>query len=315
MNAELSANPALNAALNVGAPLVGTFTDISGEKEANILLSGIPLYQLIYPFRLYSEHRIHGVFNVIVTSRSGDDVGARRRVTRRGFTRQWLCGGNCYITFEKPRRNMPGIAWMPDDPWWHNRLCLMDDANLLNMVSELRLPNNEVKRKFEINLEIECLKQELKTERKIWNVTNRGRVVASLNSKPDALQWMKEAKMPIQQHTPQGSVVVVKRRQIVYTLEEGLQIEYKPEIQDLIKKYKMRFEHGWTECQEFQEGIRPRVIERIKSERTKISDTGKKPTISATDLAMAIDLMPDEEKQKFYARIATAAADKVETVT
>lgn len=297
--------------MNAGASF-GVFPDIEDEKYQNALLAGIPLFQLIWPKKAHFNDIVSGPFNVKVVSRDRGEGGnvTQMQQRQRQFIVTWLTDGRAHITFERQKKvKNVAIAWMPDDQWWHNRVILMDNRWILNMVSQLRLPNNDIKTSAEIGMEINCLESFLKEEQPIWTIFANNREIDHFSKKKDAEDWIKEVQL-VAPVVGAGGVLIAppkNHKKKAYRYEKGCKLEYRPEIKELIEKEKFRHRYGWTECSRFRDEIVPQTIEMIKRKRPQMEKVVK-PKLD-------IDNISEEDLMKLREKILSKKEEKVEVVT
>lgn len=281
-----------------GNSMFGVYPDLAKDQQ-NVLLNGINLFQLIYPKRVYSDIQIHGPFNVKVLERD-IDVSNRSGPLSRRFKVNWQIKGDAHIDFEYDRQNKIGIAWMPDDPYWHNRVILMDTTWLLRSVTQLRLPDNSIKSGAEVALEVKCLESVLKHDIDVFHLIEDGRVrLGSFRSKKEAVDYKDDQVAMVPQIKSDGTIAAVKRRKAAYEIQQGTDREYRPEIISMINQEMPRHEFGWTQCSKFQEELKPQVIDLIKQERSKataIPAVQAGPKLSLADVARIFAGMTTEEK-------------------
>lgn len=284
--------------------MFGVFSDLQ-ENEQNILRYGISLFQMVYPKRLWSEKRIFGPYNLKVTE---TDLGEFNRGGNRPpqFHVEWMTSGNAQLTFLRNKDRKTGIAYMPDDPYWHNRMILMNQRPMLSMVTQLTLPNGNVKTAAEIELEINCLESALKEEIEIFNIVMGGRIIGTAKTKKEAEDYITDANTVQPRVTKDGHFITPKRRKREYEIYPGTATDYKQEIKELMLRERTGHTFGWSECSEFMQKIRPAVIEDIKSKRETFKTEEK--TASAAEIARAMANWDATEKAEFMEHIRKSMA-------
>jgi len=224
------------------------------EKYQAAMRFGIPLFELRLRGRSDNDQLLYGPFDVRVTE-FFDTVRRRDR-----YSDKWMTDNNAHIRYEVDNRGT-GVAFMPDDKFWHNRLILMNNPGLHVMQYHTKdgiLPGSIV------NAELDCLRGRLKADVPIWRVMEDGREKDFFFTEDEANAFIEEQDQAIptlDKQTGQIKNVQAKRRK--FKVVKGSKLVYKPEILKIIKT-EGQHQFGWTECLYFQDQIKPEVEEMMK---------------------------------------------------
>jgi hypothetical protein len=173
-----------------------------------------------------------------------------------------------------------GVAFMPDDPWWHNRIFLMDSPNLnpVALHTDRGIINGA-----QVDIEIKILKQHLKCEKTIYEVVRNGKRIEFYNTKEEAQESIDEMQeMSLHTDKTTGAVITKATSRNKFSILPSTVIDYRPEIAEIIRKFK-RMEFGWTSSEVFQTKIKPAIIADIKK-ATMVQPVAS----SAGDIARAL---------------------------
>ena len=273
--------------MNQGAVGYGMHSDLN-EAQANCLRAKIGLYQLIFPAVARWQERIFGPFNVQVQIEDTEYRSANPRV----FVR-WRTKNDAYITYDRVDRRT-AVAWMPDDPYWHNRLYLMDSPALLNQVA-LKRTHEGIMQPPEVALEIRCLEEALHEDVPVWTAIENRRMLGDFEGKKEAENWISDLTAPSMKMID-GVMTATKVKKRKIEIVERKKRVYKPKIAELIEKEKYKHDYGWTQCTYFMEEIRPAVLQEVENRRGSIdaAEAGETPKIF--DLLRSVANMSDDEK-------------------
>ncbi len=101
-----------------GSGYTNSYNSSLGEGETMILEAGIPLFELKPTTLQYYPDKIMGLWAIKVNQR----VTAANKVQT---TTDWYRKRSAYVTVEVFGKNGKRFAYVPDDPVWHNRVCML----------------------------------------------------------------------------------------------------------------------------------------------------------------------------------------------
>ena len=249
---------------------MGDFPFIPDQYQS-AMQAGLAFFELRLPRSIKYDQRIYGPYDVSV---SEDVIPGQTRVF---YNATWKTAGNAMTLFERASKRGLGLGFMVDDPWWHNRLIIMD--NPLLFAAMYRYHGNQGNLTAgEIRTEINCLRKILCEEKPIIRVFHKDK-----NREVDFFYTEEDADYFISEHP-----------KVRFVKQEGTKLEKTSEVEVLIKKYG-RGKYGWTECLEFKERIRPEVEQLIKKEREIYTEKGG--AVNSQDIINAIkDLTLEQRK-------------------
>ena len=257
------------------------------EKYQAAMRFGIRFFELRLRGRKDNDQTLFGPFDVRVRE-FFDTTRQRER-----FVDTWLTGTNAHIRYEVDRRGT-GVAFMPDDKYWHNRIILMNSRGLLVMQYHTKdgiLPGSIT------NAEVACMRQRLKAEVPIYTVLEDRKPRDWFFEEKEASQFIKEQQDLVQIVDKQtGQIRKGKAQRSSYRIVPGKKLVWKPEILDLIKA-ESGHEFGWTQSLYFQEKIKPEIEAMIeqqnKNEMPVAADDSRRGNIMREILGLSA-----EEKQR-----------------
>lgn len=261
------------------------------EERQTVIRAGINLFELRLLRRKEHNQLIFGPIDV----KAYEDMDTVANSAR--FDVEWLTRNDASVKYEIIDKVGNGIAWMPDDRFWHNRLYIMDDSYLYRSLQNLHTRDYGLIPGYQIKAEIDCMRNELKEPVPIHRIFINGierSYQFTREAAEEEIETMKQSASSIR-ITPDGNVKAVQAERRKFEIKPGTQLEYRPEIKELIKKYRRKFRFGWTECQTFMEEIKPKIIERIKEKKTEMTGKGKGETASVFSQIMSL---PEEEREK-----------------
>jgi hypothetical protein len=245
---------------------LGFNSEMSKEVQ-RALQAGFGMFQLVYPKKINFDDRIMGFFDVDVKEIDSEVGGLNSRAQ---LDINWRTGSDAYATFFRVNKEGLGVCWLPDDAFWHNRLCLMDNPSMIPMIRQLITGSGSVKDSIEVRMEIKCLEDELKESVSIWRIIKNGREIDFFWSKQEADEFANSLKSPELSTDGGNNIIVRGKSNSKVDIIEGKKLQYKKEIEKLKSEEMNRHRFGWTECDEFRKVILPRVAKRINDERAKL---------------------------------------------
>jgi len=243
------------------------YPDVTKEVQRT-LQARINMFQLIHPKKLNFNHKIMGPVNVRITEIDNEVGGVISG--RQNLDVKWLTGAEAYVEYERINNEGMGVAWMPDDYYWRNRVMIMNDRFLLSTVSQLRCWDNSIKTGNEVLMEIKCLESVVKKPTKIWKVFVDGQDKDFFMTKEDAESFVLDQKSPTLITDSSMKIGVGHKATHKYEIRETTKLEYTEEIKKLIKENQNRFQFGWTQSEYFEKVVKPEVYKMIKEERAKM---------------------------------------------
>ncbi len=278
-------------------PAVGSLTDqtrtfgdfpMVPEKYQAAMQFGIPFFELRLRGKSDNDRLLFGPFDVRVKSYF-DPVRNKER-----YTDRWLTDNQAHIRYEVNDRGT-GVAFMPDDHFWHNRLMLMDNPGLLVMQYHKK---DGIYPGAIVNMQIDCLRQRLKTEVTIWRVMEDERERDFFYTKDDAQAFINEFEQAVPTlDKATGQIRNANRKRRNFKIVEGKKLNYKPEISALIKKERGH-KFGWSECLYFKDQIKPDVEAAIEERNKKFSINAQDDSTRRGSILSDILNLTTEEKQK-----------------
>lgn len=282
----------------------GIYPDME-EKDHRALEVNIPLFQVVYPKPIYFEEAIHGFFNVKVTSPDPEIRNSRHSI-------EWYSGGDAYIPFEiKNMKTGLAVAWVPDDPWMHNRIMFMTQPKVANMLKQLRRPDGNIISAAEIIFELKQMESVLMKPVKIWHVARNGKNECCFTKKDEAERYKEtQGKTEIRLDPKTGTLQPLKVKSAEYSIVEGERLSWRPEISALIAREKNKHRFGWTEADEFKTKWRPKIIEAIGKQKEAFKAANDK--IGAQDIASLAESLSEEQIELIAKRVMAKKKTKVE---
>lgn len=220
----------------------------------------IGIFQLKYSKRLFQDKTIGGIFDVMFFTDSDDDMPQQRA----NITEKWLTGAGAVVRFEA---DYDGRCWFPDDPFWHNRLVIMDTPLIYNTIEYLRTSDGLIKSAGEVRMEIDCLADVLKYKKKVYAVYINHVEKTFFADKADAEAWVADEKDRISKLPPQQALSSTRK----YNIRETITLDYKDEIKEIVRKEGGKYQFGWTQSTYFLEKVRPAVMELIASKDVPVA--------------------------------------------
>jgi len=268
----------------------GIFPDVPAKYQ-NVLNVGISLFQMIFPMKLWNNKGVSGPYSVNVESLDADDV----YIVNRQFHSNWETGPGANIRFEADIKTRIATCWMPDDRYWHNRLCLMGVPWMLATVTQLRHHDNSIQSGAEIKMEVACLEKVLKEPQRCYKIMLNGRERDYRMTKPEAEEAIRDLETVNLKVNKDGVVAPARKigSRFKYTIEEGAVLKYKPEVLEVILRERWGHKFGWTECSYFLDEIQPAVQELI-AETKKNMQPAREP-FSPEELVQSILSLPEEQ--------------------
>jgi len=237
----------------------GIFPDME-EDEHRIIEVGIPLFQLVFPKPIYYEQKVDGVFDVRVDAADPD-------VRRSKPVPQWHWAGEAKLSFKPRNKRGLGVGWMPDDPWFKNRVHLMEHAWLAKMVKQERLPNGRIKSAAEVSFELKLMEAVLKQQIPIWEVFRNGRAEAWFDSEQKAKDAVDDEYRTEVKLDKQGTLKPRRVSKDDLEIRDGFRYVWKPKVLAMIKRENRINQFGWTQSKEFMLEWKPKILDEIKSKR------------------------------------------------
>lgn len=264
------------------------------EPHQNSVLAGIPMFEMR---SFIGEHKTRPIGSLFdVRTKLDTSSGSPRPIV------SWLIGNQAMAKMES-RKSGVGVVYFPDDPWWHNRIILI---NLMRQysIAALHTPGGVVTGDV-ISKQMAMLKNKLMCKVPVYRVLENGVAVSDRATREEAeqeIETMNVVELRIDPRTGQQKPIQVKKA--IYKIEEIEGEDYRPEIMALAKKYRY-LEHGWTECLEFQ-AIKKELIEEFKA-----LDSESAPSQSPSDIVrMALSGISQADKAKLVAEMLRGESEE-----
>ena len=285
--------------MSVSGTLFGIFPDME-EDEHHMIQVGIPLFQLVWPRAIFFEQKIDGIFGVTV---SAPDPGTRPDV-------QWHWSGDAKLVFKPVNKRGLGVAWMPDDPWFKNRVHLLIHPWILNMVKQERLPTGEIKSQAEIIFECKVMETILKKPVPIFEVLLNGskRGGCYFYTEKEAADFITEQGR-IEVKIGKGGNFEPKRvTKDVWTCAPGERLTWKDEVLAVITREGNKKQYGWTESKEFETKWKPAIIAKWKEQRDEFKAANQEDDARTT--AATLQNLSEADLDTIAKRIAAMQKQK-----
>jgi len=246
-----------------GQAAYGIIPGMNPEVEPAIRVADFKFFECLWPKRSYNDIVIAGPFGV--QCKENDETGKLRV--------KWNIRRDAMIRFVADD-GQRATAWIVDDRYWHNRLYLMDSADMFPILSyHTRMGTYPA---AYILLEIQCMAEVLKDQRKIFEIVRSdGKRPTFYYTRKDAEREIDRLKraLSVTKFTKDG-IIQESKDEFDYSVSESTRLEYKSEIRQLAQKYR-NLEFGWTMCNEFGNHYRPLIEERIAERRKNLEQSGQ----------------------------------------
>lgn len=269
------------------------------EDKERIYNAGIALFELRAPYKFYFDKTAMGPFNVIV-----DEIERTRGDPQRVIT--WvtmMSPGIRYVSDSKGNC----IAWMPDDPWWHNRIVLMTDP-LLNPVMR-HSPKEGLVPASIIRLELQAMRTVLNTSYEKWRVLKDGKRVDDVSSEEEAKDLIEEKKqVSLRLDQASGAMKAVALNRAKYSTEKIFVSDYKKEVREIIRA-NLGLQNGWTSSEDFQRKYVPLIKREITRLKTEAFPSKSVPgNVSPADLVASMGTWTEKQRAEFRERVLNLTA-------
>jgi hypothetical protein len=258
---------------------LGEFSTVP-EKYQDAVRAGICFFELRLKGKDFHGRGMFGPYGV--ECKELEDAKPNAPVNYR-FSIRWITNGNVAgIRFEPAGKNGLSVAFMPDDPWWHNRSLLLE--NTTYEVVAYHTPNGSYPA-ADIMVDIDAFREVImESKTRYFCVDSVGRLVAE--------SWDEKEIAKKVEDNP-GSTVRTRKLW-----------EKTNEIKTLIVKNK-GIEYGWTNSPEFQLNIKPKIMKLAEERARSIAPARAEPQKSI--LEQLRDMAPEERKE-FFAMMKSAGA-------
>ena len=236
----------------------GTIPNIP-KKYQPAVRGGINFFELRWLRPIKNVQFVYGPYDL--TCGENWNTAARRT----DFWVNWRKEADAHIRYI-PGPEDVAVAWMPDDPYWRNRIFMMDTYAIFETLWGYHTKEGYWQRSY-IQPEIEAMVEVLKHKVKRHTVLRSGKEIDHFATKKEALYFIEtkeEIKQIIDPKTQQIRAIRPKHKYTTGTVEA---LEYKDEIRELIKREHGRHAFGWTESQFFLKEIRPQIDKTIIKKR------------------------------------------------
>jgi hypothetical protein len=260
------------------------------EQRQNTVLAGYGMFE-IRGFIGEHKNRQHlGFYNV--TTRIDTSSGRPKPIIT------WLRDNQAVCRVES-KANGVGVGYIPDDPWWFNRVKLLGLEKVYKLTAlhtkDGVVPGDVVKK------QISLLRDRLMHETVVYRILRDGIGVSDRGTKVQAEKELNSFKMvQIQTDATTGQQKPVNMDTSEYQIVEIKAMAFRPEITALVKKYR-GLENGWTSCLEFHE-IRKEVI-------AKFNEIETLPQVQATPESSLKDALSSLSKEEKIALLKNILSD------
>jgi len=226
------------------------------ELRQNSVMAGLGMFEVR---GFIGEHRspmIMGFFNVSTKI----DTSSGRPIPNV----KWHTGNEAIIRIES-KANGVGVGYIPDDPWWHNRVSLLSFSKVYDLMA--LHTNNGVLPGASVKKQIAMLRDRLMEETTVYRILKDGVPVSDRDTKKEAEREMDSFKMvQLRTDATTGLQRPIDMNTSEYEIIEIKGTGFRKEITELVKKYR-GLEYGWTECLEFQK-IQEEIMEKFNEIET-----------------------------------------------
>lgn len=272
----------------------GLFPDMD-EEEHLVLNIKVPLIQLVYPKPVFFDQQLHNYFDVKVEDPAPGQRNSRLNV-------KWFTGGDAKVLFKvKNRKTGLAVAWVPDDPWMHNRLLLMTHPEHEKLIKQLRRPDGNIVAPAEISFELRAMESVLMCSTPIYHVLCDKERKCWFPSKAEAEAFADDQGRTEVKLDKDGTFKPMKVNKQRWSVEPGERMLWKPEVLAMIQREHNKHRFGWTECDEFKAKWRKLIIKTISDQRDQFSEANQRE--DAKDVVSAFENLPDEAIEALFRRM------------
>lgn len=191
---------------------------------------------------------------------------------------------------------MVGVAFFPDDKFYHNRTLLALEGHRWMIIEGMYTPTQGFIGGPRVNMEIDCLREVLYCDTEIWKVMDprRGRERDYFMTKREAEAFITSKKMVMR---GKGGLVPFDMQPNLHcVVEQGTKLMLRPEILSIIRSHQ-RDQYGWTGCDEYKKV----VVSKMNALIAKRGDAeDSRPQVQAgvenqvLEILSRLDLTPDQ---------------------
>lgn len=276
----------------------GTQVPYMPKEKAKLIRAGLSLYELRARGESYFNKTIMGPYDAtaIVFNAQGGSGRTQAQLN-------WRTGLDAGIIYDADDEGN-AVAFMPDDPWYHNRLMLMLDP-WLNPVQK-HTPQGIVPG-YVVQQETEALKNVLRVKIPTIEVFADGKFKDWFLTEEEADAFIEDKKTYAIKFGTNGiqNVPTNKRK---YEKRPGTRWEYRPEVMEMINRGR-GLQYGWTASHEFEREWKPKIEKEFA--RIKSTQAPKASAIEPEGIAMAISSWSPEQRARFQ-QILMGGAPKEE---
>jgi hypothetical protein len=263
------------------------------KEQARIIRAGLSLFELRTKDTSFFNKTIMGPYGVSVSEFVEQGRPSRAQIN-------WKTGFDTAIIYDADSDGN-AVAWMVDDPWWHNRIHLMLDP-WMNPVNR-HTPGGIIPG-FMCITELRAMSNVLRTKVNPFEVFVNGRYKDHFYTKEEAEQFIKD-KGTFAIKMDSDGIKNVPTNKNKYDIRPGLLTEYKPEIKQLIDEAK-GLQYGWTSSERFRTHWRPLILKETENLKAKNAPKGGGAT--PEDIAKAMSNWSPDDRAKFASMMMQPAS-------
>lgn len=271
------------------------------DNMDRLIRAGIALFECRVPYQYFFDKVVMGPYNCVVEEFV--DPGRPPRLTV-----NWITGINAGIKYWADIKTGNCIAWVPDDPWMHNRVVLLANPSLNPVMRHS--PREGLVPRSVIGLELQAIKNMLFSDLLIFKVMKNGREIDFFYDEKEAKDFVEDKRnVALKMDANSGTMKAVAQNKTKYDIEKGSKLEFKPEIKELIRQYQ-GLQYGWTSCEEFSKKWRPliaRELTKLKADATPARAVAG--TLKPADMVNAMSSWTPEERTKFREAMAAMISE------
>jgi hypothetical protein len=277
------------------------------ERYESALAAGVRFFVLRHPRQpLYFEDEFYGPFDVDASG-GGDIMGREVRNIR------WRTGSTSSVSFLPQGKSDVGIAFMPDDVYYHNRMLLA--VTPWPIVEGIYRPGEGLSGGPQANMEIDCLRQAIYCDMPIIDIIDsagRKRSFAKTEEEADAYINQKVLKLRGYGGVPYEIQPYLRCKKVPGTMKS-----LNPEVLAIIEVHG-RDEFGWTASEPFKTKILPKVNAMIAKRSGVMAGNAPSLDVRAQILEALPDILasltPEQKQQLLNTPRPSAAAEAVPEV-
>lgn len=270
------------------------------EDKERLIRAGVALFECRVPYQYFFDKTVMGPYNCVA-----EEFGEPGRASK--ITLNWITGLNAGVVYNAdPKGNC--IGWIPDDPWYHNRLVLMGDPKLNPIMRHS--PREGLVGLPILKLEFKAIRNLILCNVPIWKVMKNGVERGFFYTKKEAEMELEELNtVALKVDTRTGEMKAVDKNKIRYSIEEGAKQDFKPEIKELVRNYQV-LQYGWTSSEAFTKEWRPKIAAEIKRLKAEAFPNTGQAGLTPEAMAASMGQWDDKQREDFRKLMVEAMKPK-----